>query len=122
MYRYPDKKNVDLKNKLSSSLGLFPDNIIVGNGSDEIMMLIEERRESQKIIEEQEKIKIKEESKDFRGKVGELIKIKEELIHELGEKEEEEEKFKEKLQKAKEREEVDNLKRMNKEAGEKKKK
>jgi len=94
----------------------------VRQSADEIMKLIEESRKKQKTIKEQEKIKIKEESKDFRVKVGGLIKIKDELIHELGIKEEEEEKFKEKLQKAKEREEVDNLKRMIKEAGKKEKK
>jgi hypothetical protein len=93
----------------------------VRQSADEIMRLIEERREKQKLIEEQEKVKILEESKDFRGKVGDLIKIKEELIHELGIKEEEEAKFKEKLHLAKEREEVDSLKRMIKEAGKKKK-
>ncbi len=94
----------------------------VRQSADEITRLIEERRLNKKLIEEQEKIKILEESKDFRIKVGELIKIKEELIHELGKREEDEAGFKEKLQKSKEREEVNNLKRLIKEAGEKKKK
>ncbi|MFX1522611.1 MAG: hypothetical protein ACFFCC_03790 [Promethearchaeota archaeon] len=94
----------------------------IHQSADEIMNLIEERRKQQKKVEKEEKLKIKEEAKDFRGKVGELIKIKEELIQELEKKEKEELKFKEKTQMAKEREEVANLKRMIKEAGEKKKK
>ncbi|MHA1986200.1 MAG: hypothetical protein ACW98D_06145 [Promethearchaeota archaeon] len=94
----------------------------VHQSANDIMKLIEERREKEKSIEEQEKLKTIEESKDFRGKIGDLIKIKEELIRELGLKEQEEENLKEKLQRAKEREEVDNLKRMIKETGTKKKK
>ncbi|MHA2182134.1 MAG: hypothetical protein ACXAAH_12010, partial [Promethearchaeota archaeon] len=94
----------------------------VRQSADEIMKLIQETREKQKVFEEEEKVKTKKEAKDFRGKVGELIKFKEELIQELGKKEKDSIKFKEKLQHAKEREEVDSLKRMIKEAGKKKKK
>ncbi|MCK4284900.1 MAG: hypothetical protein KAX18_01805 [Candidatus Lokiarchaeota archaeon] len=118
-----EKQRKREENKLKFEELKLQENIIeVRQSADEIMRLIEERREKQKIIEEKEKVKIIEESKDFRGKLGELIKIKEELIHELGIKEENKEKIKEKLQKAKEREEVDNLKRMIKEAGRNKKK
>ena len=94
----------------------------VRQSADYIMKVIEERREKQKVIEGEERVKIKEEAKDFRGKVGELIKIKEELGQEIKKSEKEKVKFKEKLQEAKEREEVDSLKRMIKEAGKNKKK
>ena len=54
--------------------------------------------------------------------MGGMIEIKEELIKELSSKESEKQDFQEKLQQAKEREEVDNLKRMIKEAENKKEK
>ena len=113
--REEDKLKIE-EQKLKENIGE------VRQSADEIMKLIEERREKQKVTEEEEKIKIKEEAKDFRGKVGELIKIKEELVQEIDKSEKEKVKFEEKLQKAKEREEVDSLKRMIKDAGKNKKK
>ena len=90
--------------------------------ADDVISLIEERRQEQKLAEKQKKVKIKYDAKKFREKMEGLIKIKEELIEELAIKEKEGREFQEKLQKAKEREEVDDLKRMIKEASEKKKK
>jgi tetratricopeptide (TPR) repeat protein len=111
-----EKRKISEENKLKENIRE------VRHSADDIMNLIEKRREEQKVIEEEERVKVKEEAKDFRGKVGELIKIKEELLQEIERKDDEKVKFKEKLQQAKEREEVDSLKRMIKEAGKNKKK
>ena len=51
-----------------------------------------------------------------------LIKVREELLKEIGKKEEEGKSFQEKLEMAKEREKVDSIKKMIKETAEKKKK
>ncbi len=93
----------------------------VGELADEVLSLIEQERKRQKLAEKQQKKKIKDEAKEFRKEMGDLIKIKQELIEEIGKKEKEKSKFQEELQKAKEREEVDNLKRMIKETAKKKK-
>lgn len=89
--------------------------------ADEVIILIEERRKEQKLSEIQKRDEIKYEAKEFRRLMGDMIQIKEELIKELNTKESEKRDFQEKLQQAKEREEVDNLKRMIKEAEKKKK-
>ncbi|MFX1375606.1 MAG: hypothetical protein ACFFA0_07325 [Promethearchaeota archaeon] len=94
----------------------------VSNLADEVIKLIEDRRKEQEFSDIQKKEGIKYEAKEFRRIMGDMIKIKEELIKELRIKEAEKRDFQEKLQKAKEREEVDNLKRMIKEAEKKKKK
>ena len=89
--------------------------------ADEVIDLIEKRRQKQKLAaKKQEKI-ITYEAKEFRKEMGNLIKMKQELIDEIATKEEEKREFEEKLKKAKEREEIDNLKRMIKESSEKKK-
>ncbi len=94
----------------------------VSNLADEVINLIEERRKQQELTDAQKNEKIKLEAKEFRRMMGDMIKIKEELIEELNAKEIEKRDFEEKFQKAKEREEIDSLKRMIKEAGNKKKK
>lgn len=38
--RYPDSRGVYLKKKIAKSLGLLPDNIVLGNGSDELIDII----------------------------------------------------------------------------------
>ena len=90
--------------------------------ADEVMVMIEKRKKEQKLGEKQKKEKIKVDAKEFRREMGQLIKIKQELIDELEKKEVEKRKFQEKIEKAKEREEIDNLKRMIKEASKDKKK
>ncbi|MFX1427103.1 MAG: hypothetical protein ACFFBE_11670 [Promethearchaeota archaeon] len=94
----------------------------VSNLADEVINLIEERRKQQELSDARKREEIKHDAKEFRRMMGDMIKIKEELIHELKTKEIDKQEFQEKLQMAKEREEVDNLKRMIKEAGKKKKK
>ncbi|NVM36481.1 MAG: hypothetical protein HWN81_12870, partial [Candidatus Lokiarchaeota archaeon] len=89
--------------------------------ADEITVLIEKRRHDQKLAAKQKEEKIKYEAKEFRKEMGSLIKMKQELIDEIAEKEAKNREFEEKLQKAKEREEIDNLKRMIKESSKKKK-
>ncbi|MFC1560195.1 histidinol-phosphate transaminase [Candidatus Margulisiibacteriota bacterium] len=39
VFVYPDKKCSELKKKIAKNLGLPPENIVAGNGSDEIMLL-----------------------------------------------------------------------------------
>jgi hypothetical protein len=90
--------------------------------ADDVIHLIEERRKELKLSEKEQKARMISESKEFRKKMGDLIKIKEELINELEEKEIKDQEIQEKLQQAKEREEVDNLKRMIEETGKNKKK
>ncbi|UCD00396.1 MAG: hypothetical protein JSV23_05750 [Promethearchaeota archaeon] len=90
--------------------------------ADSIINLIEERRQEQELAEIQQEKKIKSKSKEFRKEMTNLIKMKQELMDEITKKEEENRIFQEKLEKAKEREKVDSLKRMIKEAAEKKKK
>ena len=90
--------------------------------ADEVVNLIERKKVEQKLVEKQEKIRVLNESKEYSKKLGQLIKIKEELIKELGNKEEQKKEFQEKLQNAKDREKINNLKRMIKETSEKKKK
>lgn len=94
----------------------------VSNLANEVINLIEERRKQQEITDAQKKEEIKYEAKEFRRMMGDIIKIKQELTEELKTKEFEKRDFQEKLQRAKEREEVDNLKRLIKEAGKKEKK
>ncbi|MFX0082927.1 MAG: hypothetical protein ACFE94_14340 [Candidatus Hodarchaeota archaeon] len=90
--------------------------------ANEVINLIEERRKQQEIADTQKREEIKYEAKEFRRMMGDMIKIKEELIEELKLKENKRQEFQEKLQMAKEREEVDNLKRMIKEAEKRKEK
>ncbi|MFX1500275.1 MAG: hypothetical protein ACFFDH_04840 [Promethearchaeota archaeon] len=96
--------------------------IEVGDLTEEVSEIIEEIRQQQKIDAEKQKKKVKSEAKEFRKEMGNLIKIKEELSEEIAKKEEEKRKFEKKLQIAKEREEIDTLKRMIKETSKKKKK
>ena len=90
--------------------------------ADNIISLIEERRQEQELTEIQQKKKVKSKSKEFRKEMTNLIKMKQELMDEITKKEEDKRIFQEKLEKAKEREKVDSLKKMIKEAAEKKKK
>ncbi|MFX1553551.1 MAG: hypothetical protein ACFFBV_06455, partial [Promethearchaeota archaeon] len=90
--------------------------------TDNIISLIEERREEQVVLEIQQKKRFESKSKEFRKEMTNLIKMKQELKDEITKKEEDKRIFQEKLEKAKEREKVDSLKKMIKEAAEKKKK
>ncbi|MFX1314670.1 MAG: hypothetical protein ACFE9T_02310 [Promethearchaeota archaeon] len=94
----------------------------VGHLADEIITLIEDRREKLKIETEQKKIQIKQEARNFREKMGTLIRLKEELISELARKEEEKQKEFEDKKRAIEREKVDDIKKMLKDVAKKKKK
>ena len=84
--------------------------------------MIEESRKEQKLAESEQKIKVKAKARDFRKEMTNLIKIKQELMDEIAKKEDGKRDFQEKLEEAKEREKVDSLKKMIKEATEKKKK
>ena len=94
----------------------------VGELADNIISLIEESRKEQKLAESEQKIKVKAKARDFRKEMTNLIKIKQELMDEIAKKEDGKRDFQEKLEEAKEREKVDSLKKMIKEATEKKKK
>ncbi|MFX1437769.1 MAG: hypothetical protein ACFFAA_11335 [Promethearchaeota archaeon] len=90
--------------------------------ADNIVGLIEEKRQEQKVLEFEQKQKVKDKAREFRKEMTNLIKMKQELIDEIARKEDEKRKFQEKLEEAKEREKIDNLKKMIKETAEKKKK
>lgn len=94
----------------------------VGDLANDIITLIEDRREKKRTDAEQKKIQVKKEAKEFSEKMGNLIKIKEELIAELGKKEDEKRKKVEELKRTKEKEKVDDIKKMLKEVAKKKKK
>jgi len=110
-----DSRRKDEEAKLKNMIGE------VGELADDVIGLIEKKRQEQKSVEKQKRKKIVDESKEFRKEMGDLLKIKQELIEEIGKKEKQRSKFQEELRKAKEREEVDNLKRMIKETAKKKK-
>ena len=100
--RHKEIENAKLKETISE----------VSHLADDVMAMIKKRKKQEKISEKQKEEKIKYDAREFKKEMGQLINIKEELIDELEKKEEERRKFQEKLEKAKEREEVDNLKRM----------
>jgi tetratricopeptide (TPR) repeat protein len=89
--------------------------------ADSVISLIEERRQQQMLTESEQTQKAKTKAREFRKEMTNLIKVKEELMNEIATKEEEKKQFQEKLEEAKEREKVDSLKKMIKEAAEKKK-
>ncbi|MFX1239768.1 MAG: hypothetical protein ACFFA7_00810 [Promethearchaeota archaeon] len=90
--------------------------------ADDVISLIEERKQQQKLAERDQKRKVQIKAREFRKEMTNLIKVKQELIDEIAKKEGEKKQFQEKLEEAKEREKVDSLKKMIKEAAEKKKK
>ncbi|MHA2008120.1 MAG: hypothetical protein ACXABO_20415 [Promethearchaeota archaeon] len=94
----------------------------VSNLAGDITKLITQKKELKKLEKEQKAKELLYEAKDFRKKMGDLIKIKQELLEEIENKEVKERDLTERLEKAKKREEIDNLKRMIKEAGKEKKK
>ncbi len=94
----------------------------VSDLADNVISLIEERRQEQKLAESEQKKKVKTKASEFRKEMTNLIKVKQELMDEIAKKEDEKKQFKEKLEEAKEREKVDSLKKMIKDAAEKKKK
>ena len=90
--------------------------------ADNVIGLIEVRKKQQELLESEKKVEVRAKARDFRKEMTNLIKIKQELIEEIAKKEDEKKQFQEKLEKAKEREKVDSLKKMIKEASEKRKK
>ncbi|UCC19219.1 MAG: hypothetical protein JSV62_14125 [Promethearchaeota archaeon] len=110
------KRRIEEETELKETIGE------VSELADSLIKLIEERRQEQKLSEKEQKRKIKAKAIDFRKEMTNLIKVKQELIDEIKKKEDEKKKFQEKLEEAKEREKIDNLKKMIKETAEKKKK
>ncbi|MFX1419673.1 MAG: hypothetical protein ACFE9N_12195, partial [Promethearchaeota archaeon] len=90
--------------------------------ANNLIKLIEERRQEQKVSELEQRKKVKSKAIEFRKEMTNLIYVKKELMDEIAKKEDEKKKFQEKLEEAKEREKVESLKKMIKEAAEKKKK
>ncbi len=84
----------------------------VGSLTDEVASLFRAREEQLKLTEEQRKIQIKNEAKEFSRNMGKMLRIKQELLAELKKTEEDEIKKREDEQKAKEREEFDEIARM----------
>ena len=94
----------------------------VGDLAGDIITLIEDRRKKQRTEAEQQKIQIKKEAQEFSKKMGGLIRLKEDLIAELARREDEKRKKVEELKSVKEREKIDDIKKMLKEVAKKKKK
>ena len=88
----------------------------VSNETNKIMKTIEEGLSKAEVKEKEEKEQIKFDAKEFSKRMSELIKIKQELIDELEKKEMEKKEEEKRVKRAKEREEIDNLKKMIKEA------
>jgi len=89
--------------------------------TDTVMKMIEEGLNKAKLKEKEQKDQIKHEAKEFSKKMSDLIKIKQELIDEIEKKEMEKKKEQKRLKQVKEREEIDNLKKMIKETDKSKK-
>ncbi|MFW9828565.1 MAG: hypothetical protein ACFFEY_13320 [Candidatus Thorarchaeota archaeon] len=94
----------------------------VGEIANDLMKMIEERRKEQEFIKKQEKAKIQTKAKEFRSALSNLIKVKQELKDEIAKREDKKRIFEEKLEESKDREKVENIKKMIKAAAEKKKK
>jgi len=93
----------------------------IGNLAVEVEKMIENKKEQLIIAEQQKKERIKIEAKEFSRKMGKMFKLKQEIVAELAISKEQSEKKEKEIQKAKEREEVDEIARMIKEASKKKK-
>ncbi len=94
----------------------------VSDLADTVMSMILEKKEKQKTAEKEKKELIKKESIEFRKEMGKLIKFKEELHDEFAKKEKEKKLKIDELKEAKEREEINDLKKMIKDADKNKKK
>jgi hypothetical protein len=89
--------------------------------TDEISTLIESKKQELILSEQQKREKVKLEAKEFRKDMGKMLKIKQELLAELEKAKEDERRKQEELQKAKDREELDDIAKMIKEAAKKEK-
>jgi len=93
----------------------------VGDLTGEIAKLIEERKKLLNLRAQQEKDRIKQDAKEFSKKMGDMIKIKQELIDELAQSQEVTDKQKEDLLRADDKKKSDEIKRMLKDVSKKKK-
>ncbi|MFX0073346.1 MAG: hypothetical protein ACFFAO_19890, partial [Candidatus Hermodarchaeota archaeon] len=80
--------------------------------ADEVSRMIKDREDALKLAEIKRKDQILVDAKEFSKSMGKMLSIKQELLAELKKAEDEEKRKKEDLKKAKEREEVDEIKRM----------
>ena len=93
------------------------------DGEGWITMNIRKSKKQELILSEQQKReKVIIEAKEFRKDMGKMIKIKQELFAELEKAKKEERRKQEEQQKVKDREELDDIARMIKEAAKKEKK
>ena len=84
----------------------------VGNLADEVSTLIRAREDKLKIIDLEKKQQLKTEAKEFSKNMGKMLRIKQELLSELEKAKKEEKRIEEERQKAKDREEVDEIAKM----------
>ncbi len=84
----------------------------VGNLADEVSTLIRAREDKLKAIDQEKKQQLKIEAKEFGKNMGNMLKIKQELLSELEKAKKEEKRREEHQQKAKDREEVDEIAKM----------
>jgi len=93
----------------------------VSNFASEITNIIKSKKKDLNLLEEQRNQQIKEEAKGYRKSLTEIIKLKKDLIDEITKSEEEIKLKKEKVQTTKDKEKADEIKRMLKDIGKKKK-
>jgi hypothetical protein len=84
----------------------------VGNLADEVSTLIRAREDKLKAIDQEKKQQLKIEAKEFGKNMGNMLRIKQELLSELEKAKKEEKRREEQQQKAKDREEVDEIAKM----------
>ncbi|MHA1466631.1 MAG: hypothetical protein ACTSP6_00955 [Promethearchaeota archaeon] len=89
--------------------------------TDEISTLIESKKQELILSEQQKREKVKLEAKEFRKDMGKMLQIKQELEAELEKAKEDERRKQEEHQKVKDREELDDIAKMIKEAAKKEK-
>ena len=93
----------------------------VSNFASELTNIIKNKKKELDLIEEERKEQVKREAKGYRKSLTEIIKIKKDLIDEITQTEEEIKKKKEEFQTSKDKEKADEIKRMLKDMGKKKK-
>lgn len=94
----------------------------VGSLADQVSQLIEEKKKELRLTEEQKRQKLERDAKDYRRNMSGMISIKQEIMQELSSKQQIAQKQKKQLEQEKEKEEMDEIARMIKEAAKKAKK
>jgi hypothetical protein len=116
------RRKLEIKKRKKEDLTIKQTIVEVGDLADEIGTLIESQKQELILTEQQKKEQIQREAKEFSRNMGKMLKIKQELLAELERAKEEKIKKQEKIQKAKDKEELDEIAKMLKEVAKKEKK